>query len=95
MIKKKLVVKVAGNFSTNNAQSLRKTALVGYGIAYIPRCSVYEDLQKGDLQILLADYQPRSLGVYAVYPYTRHLPNKVSLLIEYIKQGYEKLSHYF
>jgi len=93
--KEEVVVKVQGNFATNNAQSLRKAALAGYGIAYIPKCSVYEDLQKGNLQILLPDHQPRSLGVYAIYPYTRHLPNKIKLLIEHIKQGYEKLSHYF
>lgn len=88
-------VKISGSFATNNAQALRKAALGGYGIVYVPRCSVYEDIQKGDLIVLLPDYQPRSLGVYAVYPYTRHLPNKIKLLIEHIKQGYKNLSHYF
>jgi DNA-binding transcriptional LysR family regulator len=88
-------IKISGNLATNNAQALRKAALAGGGIVYVPRCSVYEDLQKGDLTVLLPDYQPRTLGVYAVYPYTKHLPNKVKLLIEHIKQGYEKLSHYF
>lgn len=88
-------VKVSGSFATNNAQALRKAALGGYGIVYIPKCSVYEDIEKGDLRVLLPDFQPRSLGVYAVYPYTRHLPNKIKLLIEHIKQGYEKLHHYF
>ncbi len=88
-------VKISGSFATNNVQALRKTALAGYGIAYIPRCSVYEDIEKGDLTVILPGFQPRSLGVYAVYPYTRHLPNKIKLLIEHIKQGYEKLHHYF
>jgi DNA-binding transcriptional LysR family regulator len=88
-------IKISGNFATNNSQALRKAALGGYGIAYIPKCSVYEDLQKGDLVELLLDYQARSLGVYAVYPYTKHLPAKVKLLIEHIKQGYENLSRYF
>ena len=88
-------VKISGSFATNNAQALRKAALGGYGIVYIPRCSVYEDLQKGDLIELLTDYQARSLGVYAVYPFTKHLPNKVKLLIEHIRKGYEELSHYF
>ncbi len=31
----------------------------------------------------------------AVYPFTKHLPNKVKLLIGHIKQGYSDLSHYF
>ncbi len=88
-------IKISGNLATNNAQALRKAALAGGGIVYVPRCSVYEDLQKGDLTVLLPDYQPRTLGVYAVYPYTKHLPNKVKLLIEHIKQGYEKIGHCF
>ncbi len=29
------------------------------------------------------------LGVFAVYSYTRHIPKKIKLLIEHIKQGYE------
>ncbi|WOH38116.1 LysR family transcriptional regulator [Thalassotalea fonticola] len=88
-------VKVSGTFATNNSQALRKAALAGYGIAYVPRCSVYEDIEKGDLSVLLSGYQARSLGVYAVYPYTRYLPTKIRLLIEHIKQGYEQRQHYF
>jgi DNA-binding transcriptional LysR family regulator len=88
-------VKISGSFATNNAQALRKAALGGYGIVYIPRCSVYEDLQQGKLVELLTDFQPRSLGVYAVYPFTKHLPNKIRLLIDHIRSGYENLSHYF
>ncbi|MEX2961115.1 LysR family transcriptional regulator [Microbulbifer sp. TYP-18] len=90
-----LSIKVAGNFSTNNAQGLRKAALAGCGIVYVPRCSVHEDIQRGDLTPLLHDYQPRSLGVYAVYPFTRYQPKKVGLLIEHIRTAYQELSAYF
>lgn len=88
-------IRISGNFATNNAQALRKAALAGYGIAYVPRCSVYEDLQAGRLVSILTDYQPRALGVYAVYSYTRHLPAKIRLLIEHIKKGYENKAEYF
>jgi len=88
-------IKISGNFATNNSQALRKAALGGYGIVYIPKCSVFEDFESGDLIELLSDFKPRELGVYAVYPFTKHLPNKIKLLIEHIKQGYENLYHYF
>lgn len=88
-------IRIGGNFATNNAQALRKAALAGYGIAYVPRCSVYEDIQNGKLIAVLSDYKPRSLGVYAVYSYTRHLPAKIRLLIEHIKLGYQKKAEYF
>lgn len=93
--KQQRCIKISGNFATNTAQGLRKAALAGYGIVYVPRCSVYDDLQRGDLCAILTDFQPRSLGVYAVYPYTRHLPNKINKLIEHIKQGYEQRKHSF
>jgi len=88
-------VRISGNFATNNSQGLRKAALAGYGIVYVPRCCVYEDIQKGDLVPLLTEFNPRKLGIYAVYPYTRHQPQKIRLLIEHIKQAYLAKAEYF
>ncbi|MCW4631147.1 MULTISPECIES: LysR family transcriptional regulator [Marinomonas] len=88
-------VRISGSFATNNAQALRKAALAGFGIVYVPRCSVYEDLQQGKLVAILTDYQPRRLGVYAIYPFTKYLPEKLRLLIEHIKQAYQDKKEYF
>lgn len=88
-------VRIKGSLATNNAQALRKAALSSFGIVYVPRCCVYEDLQKGSLVTILPDYQPRQLGVYAIYPYTKHLPEKVKRLIEHIKNAYQDKKEYF
>lgn len=88
-------IKVNGNFSADSAQALRRAALSGYGLVYVPRCSVYEDLQAGRLVALLTQFQARSIGVYAVYPYTRHQPEKIKKLIEHLGQAYQKWSEYF
>ena len=88
-------VRISGSFATNNAQALRKAALAGFGIVYVPRCSVYEDLQQGKLVAILTNYQPRRLGVYAIYPFTKYLPEKLRLLIEHIKQAYQDKKEYF
>lgn len=88
-------VRISGSFATNNAQALRKAALAGFGIVYVPRCCVYEDLQQGKLVTILPDYQPRRLGVYAIYPFTKYLPEKLRLLIEHIKQAYRDKKAYF
>lgn len=93
--KQECCIKISGNFATNNSQALRKAALAGYGIVYVPRCSVYEDIQQGSLVPLLTDYKARSLGIYAVYPYTRHQPQKIRLLIEHIKNAYLQRAEYF
>lgn len=89
------IVKVSGSFSTDNATALRKAALGGHGIAYVPRCLVYHDFKDGTLIDLFPDQVGKKLGIYAVYPFTRQPPNKVRLLIEHIRQRYLAIAHYF
>lgn len=88
-------VKVSGSFSSDNATALRKAALGGHGIAYLPRCLVYHDLRNGELIDILPQQVGKILGVYAVYPFTRQLPKKLKLLIEHIRQRYMSIAHYF
>ncbi|MCU4675261.1 LysR family transcriptional regulator [Catenovulum sp. 2E275] len=88
-------VQVNGAFSTNNATALRKAVLGGHGIVYVPQCLVYEDMQRGDLIELFPELVGKKLGVYAVYPFTKHPPKKVKMLIEHIKQQYLSIAHYF
>ncbi|MGB0895279.1 MAG: LysR family transcriptional regulator [Parashewanella sp.] len=92
---KEFCINISGNFTANNAQALRKAAIAGHGIVYVPKCSVYDDVQRGDLVELLTDYQPRSLGVYALYPYTKYQAPKVKLLIEFIIKAYQNKAEYF
>lgn len=86
---------VKGSMSSNNALSLKKAALNDIGVIYVPKCSVYEELENGSLIQVLRQYQARSLGVFAIYPYTRHKPEKITLLIENIKHEYQTLEHMF
>ncbi|MDN3476476.1 LysR family transcriptional regulator [Pseudoalteromonas sp. APC 3355] len=86
---------VNGSMSSNNALSLKKAALNNVGLIYVPKCSVYEELKSGKLVQVLKNYETRSLGVFAVYPYTRHKPEKITLLIDDIKQAYLSLKHIF
>ncbi len=89
------IVKISGSFSTDNATALRKAAIGGHGIAYVPRCLVYHDFRNGQLVDIFPDQVGKRLGIYAVYPFTRQPPNKVRLLIEHIRARYLAISHYF
>lgn len=89
------IVRVSGSFSTDNATALRKAALGGHGIAYVPRCLVYHDIRNGQLVDIFPELVGKKLGIYAVYPFTRQPPNKVKLLIEHIRDRYLTISHYF
>lgn len=83
-------LKVAGNFCTNNASALRRAALLGQGLIYVPKVLVANDLRRGELKEVLPKQVAKCLGIYAVYPYTKHLPIKTKLFIEHIYQSYNK-----
>jgi DNA-binding transcriptional LysR family regulator len=89
------IIKVAGNFSTNNVGSLRKVALGGNGFAYVPRCLVYQDILNGDLIDIFPEQVGKKLGIYAVYPFTRQAPLKIRLLIDHIKKSYLAIGESF
>lgn len=85
-------LKVQGNFSTNNAAALRKAALFNLGLIYVPKVLVAEDLAAGSLVEVLQHQVGKSLGIYAIYPYTKLQPAKVKLLIEHLYQFYQRES---
>lgn len=90
-----LSIKVSGSFSTDNAVALRKAALAGHGIIYVPKCLVHNDIENGDLVSLFSQNVAKRLGVYAIHPFVKKTPKKISSLIEHVKQAYLKNAHYF
>lgn len=82
-------VQVAGRFSGNTAQALRKATVAGLGVALLPPPLVRLDVQDGLLVPVLPQYQRTSLGLSVLYPSRRQLPLAVSAFIALVL---EKLS---
>lgn len=93
--KEPFTLKVAGNFCTNNASALRRAALLGQGLIYVPKVLVAEDLKSGSLVEVLHKQVGKCLGIFAVYPYTKHLPVKTKLFIEHIYDSYNRNAENF
>lgn len=77
-------VQVVGRFTANTAQSLRKAAVAGLGIALLPPALIRLDLKAGRLLPVLEQYQRKSHGLYVLYPSRRHLPLAVSAFIQLV-----------
>lgn len=88
-------VKIHGTFASDNASALRKAALAGHGIAHVPKCLVHEDILAGDLVTLLNDKVDKTIGVYALHPFIKKTPRKVTTLVEHIKNAYLAKGEYF
>ncbi len=82
-------VQVAGRFTGNTAQALRKATLAGLGIALLPPAMAGLDIRAGLLVPVLPQYQHTSQGLSVLYPSRRQLPLAVSAFIGLV---IEKLS---
>ncbi|WP_085715015.1 LysR family transcriptional regulator [Pseudomonas sp. B28(2017)] len=74
-------IQVTGRFSGNTAQSLRKAAVAGLGIALLPPMMAKLEVDAGVLVPVLPQYQPNGYGLNVLYPSRRQLPPAVSAFI--------------
>jgi len=74
--------------NVNNLVFLRKAALANVGVTNIPLWMVYDDIEKGDLVLLLEEYPTDPLGVpvHAVFSHSKHLAPKVRAFIDYLME---------
>ncbi len=79
-------VKVAGSFECNDGAVLHEWALAGAGLAWRSMWEVGGDLIGGRLVSLLDDYAAPPMGIYAVFSQRRHLPLRVRLFLDQLKQ---------
>ncbi|MGY6565461.1 MAG: LysR family transcriptional regulator [Halomonadaceae bacterium] len=76
-------VRVRGNLSSNDGESVLSWTLRGQGIAIRAEWDVYHHLKDGSLRRVLDEYQLPNADIYAVYPYSQSLPARIRLLIDY------------
>ena len=76
-----------GKLSSNNGDLLVNAAIAGGGIALQPTFIASEALSRGELVVVLPDYEPETLGLYAVYAHRKLLPHKIRCFIDFI-EGY-------
>ena len=88
-------VQVQGRFQTNTLDSIKQGALAGFGIGYLPRALIHEELLSGQLESVLHEYIGKMLGIYAVYPKSRQPDKKLNLLVEHFRNALLRKREYF
>ncbi|MES2740966.1 MAG: LysR family transcriptional regulator [Pseudomonadota bacterium] len=79
-------VQVSGRIRLNSLDGIRRAALHGMGIAYLPAWMVAKELLAGDLQALLTEYAASATPVHVLYSAQRLLPRRAAVFIEFITQ---------
>ncbi len=85
-------IEVAGRCMMSNAMAVARAAVLGLGIALLPRWLVAKELAAGELVALLprwdataTDFDP---GVWLLYPSRRYLPLKVRAFVDFLDEAY-------
>ncbi|TGG91747.1 LysR family transcriptional regulator [Natronospirillum operosum] len=78
-------VDITPRFRVNSAIALHRAAVLGGGIARLPRYLARESLQTDSLVLLLADYRLEAQPLHVVYPERHFIPAKVRVLVNFIQ----------
>ncbi|WP_342755477.1 LysR family transcriptional regulator [Pantoea sp. MBD-2R] len=79
-------ISVDGRFSSGNVESVRELCMQGIGLAQLTLWDVKKEIEEGTLiEVKLQDARPQDLSVWALFPTTRHLPQRVTVFIEALK----------
>lgn len=89
-----VAVKVSGRFECNDGAVLHDWSLAGRGLAWRSWWEVGADLAAGRLQTVLDDFAAPPIGIYAVFAQRRHLPLRVRLLIDSLKNSYGNAAYW-
>jgi len=83
-------VKLPHYIKVNNGDLARDMVLAGAGIVRSPAFIVGPDVACGNLSLILEEFEPEPVNIYAVYPHNRHLSAKVRLFVDFLKNWFEK-----
>lgn len=81
-------VRVGGDFQTNSSVAIRASVLSGLGIAIAPVWMFGDEIYRGDLKVVLQDYEPTPFPIHAVYRRSRFYPAKIRCFIDFLKSEF-------
>jgi len=68
----------------NNGEVLVKAAIAGEGYVLQPTFMTGEAIRQGQLEVILREYAPEPLALYAVYPHRKLLATKLRAFIDFM-----------
>ena len=81
-------MKPGGPLDCSDGQVLHAWCLAGYGIAWRSTWEVEAEIASGQLVAVLEAFAAPPNGIYAVFPQRKHLPLRVRLWIDFLKERY-------
>ncbi|HUN72426.1 MAG TPA: LysR family transcriptional regulator [Steroidobacteraceae bacterium] len=73
-----------GNLALEDENSYVSAAEAGLGIAQLPAFVLKEGMERGTLDLVLADWLAEPSPLYVVYPQSRHLSRRVRVFVDWL-----------
>jgi len=81
------VARVEGNLQTNSSEVIRASVLAGMGIGHSPTWLFDEELESGEVQHLLPDWEAAAIPIHLVSPPERRHSAKVRAFAEHVAKS--------
>ena len=81
-------LKESSVFRSNNGDVLVEAAIEGAGLVLQPTFIASKALNAGKLVIVLPEYEPTPIGLYAIYAHRKLLPHKIRCFIDFMTDYY-------
>lgn len=78
---------VSGRLRCNSGYALVDAVRKDLGIIQLPDYYLQSYIDSGELVAVLDAYQQQEEGIWAIYPNKHYLPNKISVLLDFIQQA--------
>jgi DNA-binding transcriptional LysR family regulator len=80
----------SGPLECSDGQVLHAWCLSGLGLAWRSTWEVNDDIAAGRLVSVLDDFAAPPNGVYVVFPQRKHLPLRLRLWIDYLRDAFAR-----
>ena len=79
-------VEISGPISANNGNALQEAAIQGMGIVFQPTFIAAEAIRQGKLVPILRKFPIPALDMFAVFPGTRFVPQRVRAFVDFLAE---------
>lgn len=81
-------VKVSGPVRVNNSAGVLAAVLSGAGIGVVPMFTLTDQIERGQLRVILERFEPLPLPMNLVYASRRHMSAKLRLLVDFLVEQF-------
>ena len=86
-------VKVHGSWTSDNGRALAAAAERGLGLIRMTDYYVAAQLRRGELEMVLEEFEVRDAATWIVFPAREHLPTRVRFLLDFLAERLKRTEH--